>query len=421
MTLPVADTCRSTAGSPLCWTCGTSAIQALSVPGSAAIELTVACSAPSGKSVSSSGMTCVPRGLDGPINCAPAAFVAAHDRDGRRFRFIRRFVARPRPTGLLRRPERCRKSSVGLEEGQPFPLRMWAARLRVRCDARAAVPVAEERSPAASLTLSYMCPPSRRMSSTACPSAGYGSGFQRAAVPVQLKRADLGRFERVAGEPAVGGDDSGRRRRKATRRVHRLIGVGLEGGVCVGGHHPAAGEVTERVVLQWRGLVDVFSGFAGLAGASVGDGPEFAGAGPGDASVGGAADGGELMPIDAVVGPHARRDRRWVAGGDQQPPVGRRELDVADVAEADRDPAIPGRPRATWGGSAVPAATPLLPRTRGAASVRREDERRAQAPARRVRTRLRRRHRRLASIAVLALDERALDREAFALRTKRRR
>ena len=60
------------------------------------------------------------------------------------------------------------------------------------------------------------------MSSHRVPFAGIRFGFQRAAVPVQLKGADLRFGQRVAGEPAVV------RRSGSAAGVHRLVGVGFE-------------------------------------------------------------------------------------------------------------------------------------------------------------------------------------------------
>ena len=72
-------------------------------------------------------------------------------------------------------------------------------------------------------------------------------GFNGAAVPMQVERAELRFGQLIAREPAVGGA-------KATRRMHRLIGVGLEGGVGVGGHDLTAREAAERVVFERRGF-----------------------------------------------------------------------------------------------------------------------------------------------------------------------
>ncbi len=144
------------------------------------------------------------------------------------------------------------------------------------------------RSPGETRTLSYSRPSNARMSSTGVAFAEVGS-----RLPARCRSSAAGR--RRSAVRAAG------RRRTSSRagamhagRVHRLVGVGFEGRVRVGGDDLAAGEVAERVVFQRRAVAPRIG--VRLPRAPVGDGPEFVRPGPRDAPVGGAADGRELVP-----------------------------------------------------------------------------------------------------------------------------
>ena len=142
----------------------------------------------------------------------------------------------------------------------------------------------------------------------------------------------------------------------------------------VGRLHPSAGEVAERVVFQRR-LFDSLPRC--LPGPPVRHSPELSGPGPCDPTFGGAADGGDLVPGRAVVGPYAGRHRVAVAMCDQQAAIrlGRRtrrfpELDVADVDPTRRPSARAAAPAGVAAALAVRARHVAPPEPSSAASAR---------------------------------------------------